>query len=63
MTSHKLKGSGSAPGPKQRIGRQGASGTHPKKPRGTRKERSGTSALVIAGGIVLLVIVLALLAR
>ncbi|CAN7515919.1 hypothetical protein LJR232_003446 [Aquipseudomonas alcaligenes] len=57
MASHKLKG------PRATGFKPGMGTHHPKKTRGARKERSGTQALVIAGGIVLLVIVLAVLAR
>ncbi|GAC1033095.1 hypothetical protein thsps21_39240 [Pseudomonas sp. No.21] len=57
MASHKMKG------PRTAGFKPGMGTAHPKKSRGARKERSGTQALVIAGGIVLLVIVLAVLAR
>ncbi|BBP83200.1 MULTISPECIES: hypothetical protein [unclassified Pseudomonas] len=57
MASHKMKG------PRTAGLKPGMGTAHPKRGRGTRKERSGTQALVIAGGIVLLVIVLAVLAR
>lgn len=66
MASHKLKGSRAA-GNNRTKGRKGqaavAGGPGSRQGRTPRKTRSGVPALLIAGGIVLLVIGLAVLTR